>query len=151
MRFPIRKATGRVESRTLVVRFGRSAGVWLYGAAGAAAFLVIIISPLLGMTTFWTYLSLLTFPLFAKACAVLRRNYRNPPAAMAPANLLTIRAHNLMGVLLIAAYVIRGAIGQRPLVQMIAPLAILFVLYLPVAVTIFFPYPRTRPGAFPIP
>jgi 1,4-dihydroxy-2-naphthoate octaprenyltransferase len=126
------------QKRTLVVRFGRSAGVWLYGASGAMAYLLITISPLLGLTTLWTYLSLLTIPLFAKAFTMLRRNYRNP-AAMAPANMLTIRAHNLMGILLIAAYVIRGGIGQRPLKQMIAPLVLLLVLYLPVAVMIFSP------------
>lgn len=122
--------------RTLVVRFGRLAGVWLYGAAGAMAYLAILVSPLLGLTSFWTYLSLLTFPLFAQAFFLLRSNYRDP-AAMAPANMLTIRAHNLMGILLIAAYVIRGVTGQRPGGQMIVPLVILLVLYLPVAATIF--------------
>lgn len=127
---------GTGGKRTLVVRFGRSAGVWLYGAAGAIAYLVILISPLLGLTSFWTYLSLLTFPLFAKAFSVLRSNYRNP-AAMAPANMLTIRAHNLMGILLIAAYVIRGVTGGRPPGRIIASLVILLVLYLPVAATIF--------------
>jgi 1,4-dihydroxy-2-naphthoate octaprenyltransferase len=138
---PDSESDGTGGKRTLVVNFGRSAGVWLYGAAGAAAYLVILGSPLFGLTTFWTYASLLTFPMFARAFSVLRRNYMNP-AAMAPANMLTIRAHNLMGILLIAAYVIRGVIGQRPPGQMIVPLVILLVLYLPVAVTIF---PRRQP------
>ncbi len=133
---PDSESDGTGGKRTLVVLFGREAGVWLYGASGAIAYLVILVSPILGLTTFWTYVSLLTFPLFAKAYVVLRRNYMNP-AAMAPANMLTIRAHNLMGILLIAAYVVRGLIGQRPPGQMIAPLVILLVLYLPVALMIF--------------
>jgi 1,4-dihydroxy-2-naphthoate octaprenyltransferase len=127
--------------RTLVVRFGRAAGVRLYGASGALAYLLILVCPVFGLTTIWTYVSLLTFPLFARAFFVLRRNYMNP-AAMAPANMLTIRAHNLVGILLIAAYMIRGVIGQRPPGQMIAPLVILLALYLPVAVMIF---PRSSP------
>jgi 1,4-dihydroxy-2-naphthoate octaprenyltransferase len=139
---PDAESDGSGGKRTLVVRFGRSAGVRLYGAAAAMAYLVIIVSPLLGLTTFWTYLSLLTFPLFVKAFSVLKGNYRNP-AAMAPANKLTIRAHNLMGILLIAAYVVRGGIGHRPLEQMIAPLGILLVLYLPAAVMVFSPQQRS--------
>ena len=122
--------------RTLVVRFGRLAGVRLYGAAGAAAYLVILASPLVGLTTYWSYVALFTFPLFAKAFLVLRKNYMDS-AAMAPANLLTIRAHNLMGILLILAYVARGHVGQRPPSEMIVPMAILLILYLPVALTIF--------------
>jgi len=143
---PDSESDGTGGKRTLVVRFGRSAGVWLYGAAGAMAYIVILVSPLFGLTTFWTYVSLLTFPMFAKAFSVLRRNYMNP-AAMAPANMLTIRAHNLTGILLIAAYVIRGVVGQRPPGQMIAPLIILLVLYLPVAVTIF---SRRQKGGKPV-
>ncbi len=133
---PDSQSDGTGGKRTLVVRFGRSAGVWFYGASGALAYLAILVCPLFGLTTFWTYVSILTFPMFAKAFLVLRRNYMNA-AAMAPANMLTIRAHNLMGILLIAAYVVRGVTSQRPPGQMIAPLAVLLVLYLPVAVTIF--------------
>jgi 1,4-dihydroxy-2-naphthoate octaprenyltransferase len=129
---------GAGGKRTLVVRFGRPAAVWLYGAGLAIAYLVILVSPLVGLATYWIFLGLLTLPWSIRAFAVLRKNFTNP-AAMSPANMLTIRAHNLTGLLLIAAYIIRGAVGQRPLRQMAIPLALLLVLYFPVAVTIFLP------------
>jgi 1,4-dihydroxy-2-naphthoate octaprenyltransferase len=132
---------GASGKRTLVVRFGRLVGIRLYGAGLACAYLIILVSPLVGRATYWVYLGLLSLPWSARALAVLLKNYTNP-VAMAPANMLTIRAHNLTGILLIAAYVIRGAVGQRPIRQMAIPLALLLLLYLPVAVTIFLP-PRS--------
>jgi 1,4-dihydroxy-2-naphthoate octaprenyltransferase len=137
---------GSGGKRTLVVLFGRRAAVRLYGAGLAAAYLVILIAPLVGFSTFWAYGAFLTLPWGVKAFAVLRANYENP-AAMAPANMLTIRIHNMTGLLLIAAYVIRGATLGRPLIQMPIPLGLLVVLYLPVAMKIFLPpRGRGRPG-----
>jgi 1,4-dihydroxy-2-naphthoate octaprenyltransferase len=123
--------------RTLVVRFGPKTAVWLYGAGIACAYLLILIAPLAGAASYWMWLSLATVPWFWKAMAVLSRNYRNP-AAMAPANMLTIRIHNLTGILLILGYVIQGALNRRSLRVMIAPLAVLLLLDLPVAAKVFF-------------
>ena len=47
--------------------------------------------------------------------------------------MLTIRIHNLTGVLLVGAYVIQGGIDQRGLDRMLIPAAVLLLLYLPVA------------------
>jgi 1,4-dihydroxy-2-naphthoate octaprenyltransferase len=129
--------------RTLVVRFGARAAVWLYGASITCAYLLILIAPLAGAASYWMYLALATVPWFWKAMRVLSRNYRDP-AAMAPANMLTIRIHNLTGILLILGYVLQGAANHRPLRVMILPLAVLLLLYLPVAAKVFF---RSRPPA----
>jgi 1,4-dihydroxy-2-naphthoate octaprenyltransferase len=135
---------GSGGKKTLVVRFGRRTGVLLYGAGLAAAYLVILLAPLAGFSGFWIYLGLLTLPLSVRSFMIARASYESP-AAMAPANLLTIRVHNLTGFLLIAAYVVRGALIGRPPAQMIVPLALVVVLYLPVAAKIFLT-PRPKPA-----
>jgi 1,4-dihydroxy-2-naphthoate octaprenyltransferase len=134
--------------RTLVVRFGARAAVWLYGASITCAYLLILIAPLAGAASYWMYLALATVPWFWKAMRVLSRNYRDP-AAMAPANMLTIRIHNLTGILLILGYVLQGAANHRPLRVMILPLAVLLLLYLPVAAKVFFRSRRPAPSPEP--
>ena len=63
---------------------------------------------------------------------------------MAPANMLTIRIHNLSGILLVVAYVVRGAVLRRGLIRMVIPLAVLLLLYLPVALAQFVPRSRAE-------
>ena len=133
--------------KTLVVRFGRKAGVRLYGLGLLAAYLVILVTPLAGFSGFWIYGGLLTLPLAIRAYLILTRSYESP-SAMAPANLLTIRIHNLTGFLLIAAYVARGALAGRNPADMILPVLLVLVLYLPVAVKIFIAAPGgAKPAA----
>jgi 1,4-dihydroxy-2-naphthoate octaprenyltransferase len=129
--------------RTLVVRLGPLAGVGLYGAGMAIAYLIVLLCPPAGLTSWWTYLVFLTLPLLARALVVLLRDYRNPQA-MLPANVLTIRIHNLTGILLIAAYVVRGTTNGRELRDMGIPLLVLVLLYLPVAVAVFSKPPGTK-------
>jgi 1,4-dihydroxy-2-naphthoate octaprenyltransferase len=126
---------------TLVVRLGRRAGVRLYGAAMAAAYLLMLAAPLAGLASRWAWLGLATLPWFLQALRVLARHYRDP-AAMAPANLLTIRIHNLTGLLLVAGLLVHGAQQGLPLGRAWAALAILLALYLPVAVKVFRPARR---------
>lgn len=123
--------------RNLVVRFGLKFSVWLYGLGMAIAYLIIIVTPIYGMTSFWCYLSLITLPWFVRAFRILAKNYQNA-VAMSPANMLTIRVHNLVGILLILAYVIQGIENQHDFKHMWAPLVLLFIFYLPVALTVFF-------------
>jgi 1,4-dihydroxy-2-naphthoate octaprenyltransferase len=125
------------EKQTLVVLFGRKRAVLLYGCSMLLAYLTIIISPMLEKTSYIIYLSLITVPLSAKAFHILYRNYSDP-LKMSPANLLTIRVHNLTGILLIAAYIIRGIISQRPMGHLWIAVLILAIMYIPVALTVFF-------------
>ncbi len=136
----------RAGKRTLVVRFGARAGVWLYAAGMIAAYLTVLASPLAGLTTRWSWISLASAPLFLRALLILGRHYRDP-AAMAPANLLTIQAHNLCGLLLIAGWLIRGTRAGMAVSQMGAPLAVLAVLYAPVALRVFGPALRAALSA----
>jgi 1,4-dihydroxy-2-naphthoate octaprenyltransferase len=122
----------KAGKRTLVVRLGRLRGVWLYGGSMSLAYVVILCSPLLGLSSYWTYLVFLTIPWFITAFIVLRKNYRDP-VSMSPANMLTIRIHNFTGILLVGAYVIQGGIDRRGLDRMGIPVAVLLLLYLPVA------------------
>lgn len=123
--------------RNLVVLLGANRAVWMYGISMAIAYLIIIISPLTGSTSYWIYLSLATIPWFVKAFFILYRNYQHA-VKMSPANMLTIRIHNLMGILLIVAYIIHGCMNNRDITQMWVPFALLIILYLPVALTVFF-------------
>jgi 1,4-dihydroxy-2-naphthoate octaprenyltransferase len=131
----------RAGKRTLVVRLGQRGGVWLYGGSMSLAYLTILCSPLAGLTSYWTYLAFLTLPWFLRSFTVLRRNYRDP-GSMAPANMLTIRIHNLTGILLTVAYVVQGAVFGRHPIRMVIPLGVLFLLYLPVALVKFVPRSR---------
>ena len=95
------------------------------------AYLLVLSGPLFGITSYWTYLAFLTVPWFITAFRVLRKHY-DDAKAMSPANMLTIRVHNMTGFLLVAAYVIQGGIEGRPLSVVWIPVAVLVLLYLPV-------------------
>ena len=130
--------------RNLVVIFGRRAGVRLYAAGMLAAYALILAAPWVGAASWWIWLALLPFPWFLKALAVLRQHWLEP-AALAPANLLTIRIHNLTGILLIAALLVpdagRAAVGAAPAgaAAVLWALPVLAALYAPVAALVFGP------------
>ncbi len=121
----------------LVVRFGAKTAVYLYGTSMLTAFAIIFTSPLFGLATFWIYMSLVTFPWFVKAFYTLLKYYRDP-FRMSPANMMTIRIHNLTGILLIIASTIEGTCRHGDFRPMIIPLLLLSLLYLPVILTVFF-------------
>lgn len=125
------------KKNTLVVIFGAKTAVWLYGISMLIAFLIIAISPFLNGSGYWVMLSLITFPWFVKAFRILSGHYQNPET-MSPANMLTIRIHNITGILLAIAYIIQGRQNGYDIKQMIVPVILLIALYAPVALTIFF-------------
>jgi 1,4-dihydroxy-2-naphthoate polyprenyltransferase len=122
----------RGRKRTLVVRLGVRAAVWLYAAGMIAAFAVVAAGPPLGLTPWWSYLALATIPGFVRSWVVLRRSHHDP-AGTAPANQLTIVVHNFSGLLLVAAYLIHGASRGRAVVQLLPGLLLLGLLWAPVA------------------
>ncbi len=105
------------------------------------AYLVILAAPLAGLASRWAWLGLATLPWFVQALRVLVRHYRDP-AGMAPANLLTIRIHNLTGLLLVAGLLAHGAQQGLPMGRAWGALAILLALYVPVALKVFHPLRR---------
>jgi hypothetical protein len=72
-----------------------------------------------------------------KAFFIALKNYQNA-LCLAPANMLTIKIHNLTGILLIIAYSIQGYLKHHSYQPLLLPLILLVVLYLPVVLTIFF-------------
>ncbi len=138
------------KKKTLVVRFGARRGVWFYGTGMLIAFLIIITAPFLVNATYWVYLSLITFPWFIKAFRILHQNYQNP-AQMAPANILTIRIHNLTGFLLILAYIIHGTLAGKNDNIIWISLAFSLFLYLPVLLTVFFNILSIKPAEQKLP
>jgi len=134
---PDEKTDRESGKRNLVVLFGAKTAVWLYGLGMFFAYVIILVSPIISLTSFWIYLSLVTFPWFIKALMVLRKFYLNA-AQLSPANMLTIRIHNITGILLIVGYIFQGVQNFRRSGEIFLPLIVLILLYLPVALTVFF-------------
>jgi 1,4-dihydroxy-2-naphthoate octaprenyltransferase len=131
--------------RNLVVIFGREKAVWFYGLSMLSAYLMLIFAPLIGSASFWIYCALATLPWFFKAFWILFNNYHHA-AKMSPANMLTIRIHNISGILLCMAYIIHGVEKGMDFRQMVIPIVMLIILYFPVALTIFFNIVTLKPG-----
>ena len=131
--------------RNLVVIFGKKTAVWLYGMSMMIAFLIIIITPLLGITSFWIYLALATLPWYIRAFIILVQNYHDA-AKMSPANMMTIRIHNVVAILLIAGYLIDGILSGRKFSSVVGAIIVLVVLYLPVVLTVFVPVIPVKPA-----
>ena len=129
--------------KNLVVRFGPVAGFRLFTLSVCLAYLLLTLGPLLGLTSGWTYLALATLPYAAKAVTTMRQNLRDP-VALAPANLATIRAHNLMGLLLVVAYVVQGFPSHKGWAAPAVLLGASVLLYYPVALKVFRGAPRLR-------
>ncbi|HRS90395.1 MAG TPA: prenyltransferase, partial [Smithellaceae bacterium] len=118
---PDRKDDAAAGKNNLVVLLGVKKSVWIYAAAMIAAYLVILFTPVFHLTSYWIYLALFTLPW----------------SALAPANLLTIRAHNLTGILLIVAYLIRGIQNNHDLLIALFVVFILSGFYIPAAIFVF--------------
>lgn len=134
---PDREGDAVANKRTLVVRFGAKKAVFLYGVFMSLAYIIILWVPPLGGTSVWIYLALLTLPWAVQSFSILCRNF-SKPAELTQANLLTIRIHNLTGILLIVAYLIQGIQNHRVMHPALFLALILLVFYLPAVVSVFF-------------
>jgi 1,4-dihydroxy-2-naphthoate octaprenyltransferase len=127
---------------TLVVRLGTRRSLWLYAGGMLGAYLVLASGALSGMFSVWALAPLVTVPLFLSALGVFRRNMDNLCGA-ARANLLTIRVHNLTGIILTGVYLGLGlerwGLRGDSLWGFVLPAAALAVLYAPAALVIFPP------------
>ncbi len=137
---PDRKDDAAAGKNNLVVLLGAKRAVWLYAAAMTAAYLVILFAPIFNLASFWIYLALFTLPWSFRAFGILKSNFSNP-SKLAPANLLTIRAHNLTGILLIIAYLIQGIHNNQDLQPAFFAAFTLAGFYIPAAISIFFKNP----------
>jgi 1,4-dihydroxy-2-naphthoate octaprenyltransferase len=115
----------------LVARFGRGAGVWLFGMSLLSAYGAIIAGMVLGKIPALGLISLLTLPIAYKTISILSTYYREP-MKMAPANLGMICTHNFTAILLILAYFIEG-FKSDALIASFLPAIVLVILYIPIA------------------
>ena len=140
---PDKKDDAAAGKNNLVVYLGAKKAVWLYTAAMTAAYSIILLVPIFYLANFWIYLAFFTLPWALQAMSILKRNFSNP-FRLAPANLFTIRAHNLTGILLIIAYLIEGIQNNHDLQTAFFAAFILAGFYIPAAVPVFFKNPSKK-------
>ena len=92
---------------TLVARFGRRKGMFLYVAGLLVAYLVLVFTVFSRRAPVEVLAGLVSLPLAVKSVFIVKENYLHK-LKMMPANLAMIRTHFLTGVGLIAAYVVYG-------------------------------------------
>ena len=115
----------------LVARFGKESGVALFTISLLSAYGAILTGVWLGRIPPLGLISLLTFPIALKTIFILKTDYRDP-VKMAPANLGMICTHNFTAILLMFAFFIEG-FRKDSLMASFLPLAVLVILYIPVA------------------
>jgi 1,4-dihydroxy-2-naphthoate octaprenyltransferase len=75
-----------------------------------AAFLLIAVGPLVGITPWWTLIALVTVPMARKVVLGLRSSYASPYGLM-PVMQTNIALHLFSGLLLIAGYLLDVLVG----------------------------------------
>ena len=102
---PDKPADAKSGKKTIVVRLPKNAIVMGYGLSVAAAFLLIAIGAVTGITTRWALLALVTAPYGWQVYKALDTYYDSPYELMASMG-VNIQLHLFTGLLLIVAYVI---------------------------------------------
>jgi 1,4-dihydroxy-2-naphthoate octaprenyltransferase len=120
---------------TLVVRYGRKAGIKLYITSWLCTYAVIVSAVALRLIPVFTLLALLSLPLVYRSIIILRVHYNNP-VLLAPANLDMIKAHSIAGFGLIAGYAVQGILNGASLAQLAFTLLLVAAAYTPVAITL---------------
>ncbi|MDQ5815853.1 MAG: prenyltransferase [Actinomycetota bacterium] len=102
---PDKPADAKSGKKTIVVRLPKNAIVMGYGLSVAAAFLLIAIGAVTGITTRWALIALITAPYGWRVYKALDSYYDSPYELMASMG-VNIQLHLFTGLLLIVAYVI---------------------------------------------
>ena len=120
---------------TLIVRYGRAAGVKLYTMSWLCAYVIILGAVILRLIPVFTLLTLLSLPYVLRSTKILREHY-NQPVLMAPSNLGTIKALSVASFGLIIGYAIQGIINGASLEQLAYTLVIVSAAYAPAAIPV---------------
>lgn len=96
------KAVGKLH---WVARMGRQAASKGYTIMLSSVYFLIALGVVTRALSVWSFTAFLTIPLAVKAIKIARREYDNP-AALTPANALTIQLHLIIGLLLTIAYLL---------------------------------------------
>jgi len=75
--FPDLEADKKGGRFHLLILFGRKTSGYIYTAMLSLCYLTIIILPIIGITSYWIYIALLTVPLAVKVVGVVLKDYDN--------------------------------------------------------------------------
>lgn len=96
--FPDLEADKQGGRNHLLVRFGRNIGAYIYSAGALLTYIIIILLPLLSISSYWVYIALLPLPLvFMNIHTALK--YNNDTAKLIPAlggNVITVLVTDLL-------------------------------------------------------
>lgn len=104
---PDYEADKNVGKNNLVVRLGKEKGAKLYVAMVAAAYILILLGPFIGLMPFTAQIALVPALLAVKGIRILLANH-DSPRALLPANAITIKLHFFTGLLLALGYILGG-------------------------------------------
>lgn len=120
---------------TLIVRYGREAGVKLYIISWLCVYGIILGAVLFRLISIFTLLVFLSLPYVLKSIKILKVYYKHP-VLMVPSNLGTIKALTLASFGLIFGYVIQGILSGASLMQLALSLLIVGVCYAPAMIPV---------------
>ncbi len=89
-----------------VARMGRQAASKGYAILLISVYFMVALGVITGDLSKWSLAAFLTIPLAVKAIKIVRKEYDNP-AALTPANALTIQLHLFIGLILTVAYLVK--------------------------------------------
>ncbi len=127
----------------LVARLGREKGVRLFIVSLLSAYTSILIGVILKKIPPLGIIAFLTFPIAYKTISILKSRYQEP-VRLAPANLGMICTHNFTAILLVFAYLVEG-FDRGAFIPSLLPMAVLAILYSPVAKMIWKAISSSRP------
>ncbi len=120
---------------TLIVRYGRRAGVKLYIFSWLCVYAIIFGAVVLHLIPVFTLLVLLSLPNVLRSTKILTEHY-NHPIQMAPSNLGTLKALSIASFGLIVGYAIQGILNGKSIVQLLLIFLIVSAVYTPAAVPV---------------
>ena len=120
---------------TLIVRYGRVAGVKLYIISWFCIYSIILGAVLLRLIPIFTLLAFLSFPIVLRSIKILKEHY-NHPVLMAPSNKGTIKALSIGSFGLIVGYAIEGIFNGGSLVQLALIFLVVIIVYAPASIPV---------------
>jgi 1,4-dihydroxy-2-naphthoate polyprenyltransferase len=107
--FPDVEADRAGGRKHLVIRFGRKGAAWIYTTGMFASFAIILVLPIIGLSSYWIYLALFPLPFAVKACRTALWNNEDMPKLVAAlgSNVITVLATDLLLALAIFIEVLK--------------------------------------------
>ena len=120
---------------TLIVRYGKDAGIKLYITSWLCVYTIIFGAVLLRIIPAFTLFAFFSFPYVLRSTKTLREHHNNP-ILMAPSNLGTIKALSIASFGLIIGYAIQGILNGANLAQLAFTLLAVGAVCAPAAIPV---------------